>query len=126
MNNAGAIPILQCSNNVKKATTEGANVLLAKNKKLSDLPFGSFSFGGIIFIFISAALISKDSKKSPCEFENPELRQENFLAKTLYNLAGNVVILVRDPALIAEDATLKMIINSHREKIIAMIYAPDC
>ena len=126
MDNACSIPILQCSNNVNKATKESANVLLAKNKKLSDLPFGNFSFGGIMFVFISTALISRDSKKSPCEFENSELRQENFLAKTLHNLAGNVFILVRGPALMTEESILKMIINSHREKIIAIICTPDC
>jgi len=101
------IPILRCK-------------VKGKENKLS---FGSFSLGGITFVFISTDIISEnENKKSPCEFENPELRQENFLAKTLYSTVDNAIVIVRGECLMAGETTIKKIIDSHREKINAIIY----
>jgi hypothetical protein len=88
----------------------------------AEFPFGCFSVGRTKFIVISTDLISNNGKKSPSEFENLELKQENFLAKTLYeHHAGLFVILSNNPTLITEETTLGKIINSHKEKAITIM-----
>ena len=83
-----------------------------------DFPFGCFSVGSTKFIVISTGLISDNRKRSLNESEDIELKQENFLAKTLHeHRAGAVVILLDDPTFIIKETTLGEIIDSHKEKI---------
>lgn len=87
------------------------------NKRFIIPPFGYLSFLGGILLFISTD-ISEGDEKSPCENKNPKLKQENFLAKTLHRQNTRRVILLLVGPKLDENSSARIIINSHRDKII--------
>jgi len=85
-------------------------------------PFGTFSINGINIVFIATNLIRNVGESSDERLLRLKLDQENFLAETLRSSTGSVYLLLHDPTSITDETAIRKIIDSHREKITAIIH----
>lgn len=90
--------------------------------KLIGPPFGCFSVGRANFVFISTNLIRNVDRSSDEKLQEMKIEQESFLAKALHNNAGNIFLLLHDPTALMEETAVRKIIDSHHEKIAAIIH----
>ena len=109
---------------IKIGTEKGG--LSAKSVKVANYligrPFGVFYVKETKFIFLATNLVRNVNKKSEKELQDLKLEQENFLAKELGNGAKKVFILLHDPTALSKETSLRMIMDSHCDKIIAIIH----
>lgn len=103
--------------------TGGMSVESAESAtKLIGEPFGCFWVDQIKFIYISTNLIRNVNEESPKKLGDLKLSQENFLARTLNNGNKKAFLLLHDPTALSECSVARIIIDSHRDKIIAIIH----
>jgi calcineurin-like phosphoesterase family protein len=90
--------------------------------ELIGLPFGHFSVGKVNFIFISTNFIRNVDENSHETLRKLKFDQKNFLAKKLDGQEGKAFLLLHDPTALTKDTLIRKIIDSHREKIVAIIH----
>ncbi len=90
--------------------------------KLIGEPFGIFYLAGVKFIFISTNLVRNVNAESAKELRELKFLQEDFLAKKLNNGNERCFLLLHDPTALGKENAVRKIIDSHREKIIAIIH----
>jgi len=108
-----------------KIGTEAGGVSVESVKAATQLigdPFGCFWVDKIKFIFISTNLVRNVGSASPEELKDLKIKQETFLAKTLYESHEKVFVLLHDPTALHKETAVRKILDSHQQKILAIIH----